>query len=196
MIIGLTGGIASGKSLALREFSRCGARALALDDVARLQARRGGPAYHGIIKAFGPAVLDSSGEIDRSRLGRRVFASVSARRKLEKITHPVILREMRKQVCGRGGGPCVVDAPLLFEAGLQKEFDLTLLVAAGCGLQLSRLKRREGLSLVQARRRIAAQMPFSAKEKLADIVLRNKGSRKEFQRRIRQYYRALELIGA
>lgn len=198
LVIGLTGGIAAGKSLALRQFSRCGARTISLDDIAREQARKGGPAYRAIVSAFGPAVLGAGGEIDRRGLGRRVFVSTAARRKLERLTHPLILREMRRRIKKEGGGrrPCVVDVPLLFEAGLEKEFDLTMLIAAKKKVQMSRLMKRDRLSRSEAGSRIAAQMPLSAKERRADVVVSNAGPRKNFRRSITQYYRALELIGA
>lgn len=196
LIIGLTGGIGTGKTLALREFERLGARTVSLDGIARELSRKGTVAYRGIVKSFGRGILGASGEIDRARLAELVFARPRLRRRLEFLTHPGILREMERRIGRARGGVVVADVPLLFEAGRQRRFDLTLMVSASRRAQLRRVARRDGLSPAQVRRRISAQWPSGAKEALADVVISNDGSRKDLQSKIRQYYRAFRLMGA
>ncbi len=192
LAVGLTGGIGSGKSEALRAFRRLGARTLCLDEAAHRVLARGGPAYGPVRRAF-PGAVDVRGEIDRRALGRAVFADLRLRRRLERLTHPAILREMRRFLRG-GRGVLVVDVPLLFEAGLQKEFDLTAVVTAGRARRLARLRRRDGLPVSESRRRMAAQLPLARKARLADVVIPNDGSLGELRRRVRGYHKALELI--
>lgn len=194
LTVGLTGGIGSGKTEALRAFARQGAETLCLDEVAHRVLLRGAAAYRPVVRAFGRAILDARGEIDRRALGRIVFASPRARRRLERLTHPRILREMRRRLRAHGRGLLVVDAPLLFEAGWEKDFDLTLLVSAGVGTRLRRLARRDRLPAAQLRRRMAAQMPAAEKAARADVVLRNDGTRRELLDQVREYHRAFELI--
>lgn len=191
--MGLTGGIGSGKSEALRAFRRLGAGTLCLDETAHQVLARGGAAYGPVRRAFGPAVVGRRGEIDRRALGRAVFADARLRRRLERLTHPAILREMRRLLRG-GRGVLVVDAPLLFEAGLERAFDLTAVVTAGPGRRLARLRRRDRLPVSELRRRMAAQLPLARKARLADVVIPNDGTRAELRRLVRGYHRALELI--
>ncbi len=190
--VGLTGGIGSGKSLALSQLRRLGAKTIALDEIAHEQARPGGAAYRKIVSVFGKGVLDSRKRIDRAALARRAFASPAARRRLEALTHPLILREMRRRMRA-ARGVVVVDVPLLFESGRAKEFDATMLITAPRGVRLGRLAGR-GLSRSEALRRMAAQLPDAVKAARADVVAPNAGSKKEFQRRVREYHKAFTLM--
>ncbi|MCX5795667.1 MAG: dephospho-CoA kinase [Elusimicrobia bacterium] len=194
LVVGLTGGIGSGKSEALRALRGLGAATLCLDEVAHRVLSKGGPAYGPVRRAFGAAVLGPDGEIDRRALGRAVFADARRRRRLERLTHPVILREMRRTVRARRRGLLVVDAPLLFEAGLEREFDLTVVVAAGWRARLRRLRRRDGLPVSELRRRMTAQLPLAEKARRADVVIGNDGTRGQLRRTVREYHRAFELI--
>jgi len=192
--VGLTGGIASGKSEALKAFAAAGAGTVSLDEVSRQVSRRGGPAYRAVVRAFGRKVLGRDGEIDRKRLGDLVFRRGDLRRRLEAATHPVILREMRRRLRACRRPVAVVDVPLLFEAGLEHDFDVTVLVSAGRELRLRRLRARDGFSRVDALRRVQAQMAEAEKERRADVIVPNAGSLAELRRRVRQYQRAFELI--
>jgi dephospho-CoA kinase len=191
--IGLTGGIGSGKSEALKEFARQGAATLCLDESARRVMSRGGPAHGPVVKAFGSRILGPGGEIDRGALGRLVFASSRLRRKLERLTHPAIISDMRRWL-RRQRRPAIVDAPLLFEAGLEKEFDLTMVVTAGRLSRLKRLRRRDRLPVEQLRRHMAAQLPLAEKARRADVVIPNEGSRADLRRAVREYYQAFGLM--
>lgn len=194
LVVGLSGGIGTGKSLALRAFARLGALTVSLDEIARGLSRKAGPLHGRVVRAFGAGVLGRGGEIDRARLAERVFARPSERRRLENLSHPLILREMRRRLARARPPVSVVDVPLLFEAGLEPRFDLTLLVSSGNRAQLSRVMRRDALSAARARARIAAQWPMRVKEARADLVVRNDGSPEDLRSRIAQYYRAFELM--
>jgi dephospho-CoA kinase len=192
-VVGLTGGIGSGKSTALAEFERRGAATVSLDQIAREQAKPGRDGWKAITKAFGPGVLDGAGRIDRRKLGARVFRRPADRRKLERATHPLIRREMRRRV-SRLDGVVVVDVPLLFEGGLQREFDATVLVACPSAQQLRRVVRRDQLAPADARRRIAAQLPLARKRALADFTLDNDGSRAALNAGVRSLHAGLSLL--
>jgi dephospho-CoA kinase len=194
LTVGLTGGIGTGKSETLRAFRRLGAATLCLDEVAHQVLAKGGPAYGPVRRAFGRGVLGGGGEIDRRALGRLVFARPGLRRRLERLTHPVILGRMRRHMRAQRRGLMIVDVPLLFEAGLEKEFDLTAVVTASRLTRLRRLRRRDGLPLRELRRRMAAQLPLARKARRADMVIGNDGTLGELSRKVREYHRAFELI--
>lgn len=194
LVVGLTGGIGSGKTRALEEFSRLGAGVVCLDEIARKATARGGPAYGPILRRFGRSILSPSGELDRSVLGSRVFARPADRRWLERRTHPWILKKMGERIRALRTPVVVVDAPLLFEAGVESLFDLTLVVDIDRGTQLRRMLSRNGLERVQALRRIRSQLPLEVKRSRADVVVDNRGSLKDLKRKVGEYYRAFELI--
>lgn len=192
-VVGLTGGIGTGKSTVLAEFEKAGASTLSLDQIAHEQARPGGDAYKAIVKAFGPEVLDGSLRIDRRKLGAKVFGSKAARTKLERVTHPLILKEAQKLI-SHLQGVVIVDVPLLFEARLGGLFDATLLVACRPAAQLKRVVRRDGLSAADARRRIAAQWPLARKRRLADFALDNDGTLADLRAKTRAVHAGLALL--
>ena len=194
LVVGLTGGIAAGKTLALEEFSRLGAATVSSDRLAHELSRKGMPAYRRILGAFGKRVLRPDGELDRRKLAGLVFASPARRRRLERLTHPLILREIFRRVSRAGRGVVVVDVPLLFEGGHESRFDLTLLVSSSRRTRLARVTARDGLSLRAALKRFSAQMPAAEKERRADVVVHNDGSRGEFLRRIKSCQQAFALI--
>ncbi|MFA6002632.1 MAG: dephospho-CoA kinase [Elusimicrobiota bacterium] len=194
LTVGLTGGIGSGKSEALRAFARLGADTLSLDEVAHQVLRKGAAGYRPVVRVFGRDILDARGEIDRRILGRIVFGAPRARRRLERLTQPAIARELRRRLRAHRRGLLVVEAPLLFETGWEKDFDLTVVVAAGCGKRLRRLARRDRLPAAQLRRRMAAQLPAAEKAARADVVLSNDGTRRGLRDKVREYHKAFELI--
>jgi dephospho-CoA kinase len=172
MTIALTGGIGTGKSSALTEFEKAGASTVSLDQIAHEQAKPGREGYLAIVSAFGKDILRADGRIDRRALGEKVFKSPGALRKLERATHPSILREMERLVKGMKG-VVVVDVPLLFEKKLQKHFDATVLIACKPAAQLRRVTKRDGFTLAEARRRVKAQLPLDRKRRLADHTIDN-----------------------
>ncbi len=192
-VVGLTGGIGTGKSTALAEFSRRGAAVVSLDEIARAQVGPGGAGWKMIVRAFGRGVLDASGEVDRRALGARVFRDAAARRRLERATHPLILRELDKRTA-RLSGVVVVDVPLLFEKRLERRFDATVLVACRPAEQLRRVRRRDRLSAAEAARRIRAQWPLRRKRARADFTLDNDASRKALNAQVRRLQAGLSLL--
>lgn len=192
LTVGLTGGIGSGKSLALAELGRLGARTIDLDEIAQRQARPGGAAYRALTRGFGRSILGADGRIDRAKLASLVFKRPILRRRLEAITHPLILREMRRRMRA-ARGVVVVDIPLLFEGRHAGEFDVTMTVTAPRVTRLRRLAAR-GLSRSEALRRMAAQLPDAAKAARADVVAPNGGPKNEFLRRVRDYHKAFTLM--
>jgi dephospho-CoA kinase len=192
-VVGLTGGIGTGKSSALNEFEKLGASTVSLDRIAHEQAKPGREGYRAVVRAFGKNALGPSGFIDRRALGEKVFKSPAALRKLERATHPPILREMEKLV-DKLKGVVVVDVPLLFEKKLQRHFDATVLVSCRPAAQLRRVIKRDGLTAAQARRRIAAQMPLGAKRRLADHTIDNDKNLAALRARIAETQAGLALL--
>lgn len=195
MIVGLTGGIASGKSLVSEELKRLGARVIDADMISREVMMPGTPAYRDIKDAFGPEVIKGDGEIDRKRLGSIVFSDPAKLDRLNAITHPRIRERIKERVAGitREGIDhlIVIDAALLIEGGLYKEMSKVIVVYADEERQAQRLRRREGLSPVEAEKRIRAQMPLKEKLKYADYVIDNNGPAEETLKKAGELYRKL-----
>jgi len=184
IVVGLTGGIASGKTTVAQQLHRLGAAIVDTDEIAREVTAPGSPALQEIIGAFGPEILTAQGTLDRKRLGSLVFSDEPARRRLEAITHPRILAEMRRrleQLRRRPQPPPVALAviPLLYEVGAESEVDTVVVVSVPAAEQVRRLMAREGLSREQAQARVQAQMPVAEKERRADFVIQAWGSREE-----------------
>lgn len=181
MIIGLTGGIASGKSLAAACFRELGVPVIDTDDIARQVVAPGHPAWHRILEAFGPEIIAPDGHIDRASLAKRVFHNDRERHLLESITHPEIFAEVDRQIARLRRIPApppliVVVVPLLFEVGAAGRFDRTVLVKATPEQQLSRMQQSRGYTREEAEARMQAQLPLVDKEAMADVVLDNTGS--------------------
>jgi dephospho-CoA kinase len=180
-LIGLTGGIATGKSAVTRLLAAQGAVTFSADEAARAVLARNGPALRQIAQEFGPEMLTPLGDLDRARMGRTVFADSEARHKLERILHPLIRSLLRAQIESAqrdlpADTPIVIEIPLLYEGGLQTWFDQVVVVTAPEAVQRERLQQRNGLDAQEADRRIAAQWPLERKVALADHVLVNDGS--------------------
>ena len=162
-VIGLTGGIASGKSSVARMLEHMGAVIIDADMLAREVVAPGEPAYQAIVEAFGKDILNPDRSINRGILGRLVFADPEARRRLESITHPAIGRRAEEQLVElRLQGTLVVFyvAPLLIEAGVTSRVDELWVVYVDNETQLKRLMERDGLSREEGLRKIATQMPM------------------------------------
>jgi dephospho-CoA kinase len=181
LIVGLTGGIATGKSLVTRLLAQHGAVTFSADEAARAVLTPGGPVLQEIAATFGPEMLTPGGSLDRARLGQRIFADAAAREQLNQITHPPILRLLSAQIAAVHADlppdtVAVFEVPLLFEAKLQAWFERIVVVASSVTLQVQRLCERNGLDEPEARRRLAAQLPLTAKIAQADYVVNNDGS--------------------
>ena len=188
----LTGGIACGKSTVAELWRRQGAETLDADDVAHALIAPGGECVAAVVDAFGPAVRAADGGVDRERLGRIAFADPAARRRLEALLHPAVIRRMRGWAAGvrRAGRRGVAVVPLLFEAGREKEWDAVVCVASDEQTMLERLALR-GLSPQAAKARIASQWPVREKTARADRVIENNGSLAELEKTSRAIWNDL-----
>lgn len=199
-VIGITGGIATGKSTVLHMFAELGAEVLSADDLAREAIGKGGPAYAAVVKRFGQDIVAENGEIDRPRLAGIIFASAEARRDLNDLTHPYIISSIRERISRFRADPLsssailAVEIPLLFECGLDALVDEVIVVAAEPETQESRLTTRRGSSVDQAQSRIAAQMPMEQKIERADRVIWNNGSMESLEQSVRGVWDEIRLL--
>jgi len=176
LILGITGSIASGKSLVAAAFAKHGAALVSADLLAREVVAPGSEGLKRLVVRFGPAILSSDGSLDRERLARIVFVDSKARAALEKITHPAIARLAEERLAAHvaSGIPLVVyEAPLLFEVGAESRVDRVLVVRIAPEEQLRRLMQRDGLDRAAAQQRVTAQMSQEEKLARADYVIDN-----------------------
>ena len=195
LLVGLTGGIASGKSTVSRQLAELGCHVIDADVLAREVVAPGEAAYHAIVEAFGREVVRPDGTLDRPRLGARVFADPEKRRRLEALTHPAIQARRRAALdalSARGfDGLVVQDAALLIEVGGHADVDRLVVVSADPAVQRERLMRRAGLDRTEAERRIGSQMPLAEKVELAHYVIDNSDSPEETAAQVRAVHAAL-----
>lgn len=177
--VGLTGGIATGKSYCLGRFEQLGAPVIDADVLARAVVAPGTAGFAEVVRHFGPEVV-ANGTLDRHALGRLVFADPAARHALEAIVHPRVYAATASwyDALERAGHArfAVADVPLLYETGHEREFDLVVVAACRADLQRARLMARDGLTEIEADRRIAAQLPIDVKRARADYVIDTNGS--------------------
>jgi dephospho-CoA kinase len=177
-LIGLTGGIATGKSTVSGMLRALGARLLDADEIARDVAEPGTPGLAEIARRF-PGVVGADGRLDRAALGARVFSNEDERRALNAILHPRIQEafiEKTRALADQGVERVIYDAALLIENGLQQVMNAVILVTAPVEAQIARLVQRNGLTEQEARARIAAQLPLSEKQRHATWVIDNGGT--------------------
>lgn len=175
MVIGLTGGIGCGKSTAAQMFEDLGWGRVESDEIVR-SLLRANPGVHAAIRAeFGDGVFGSDGGVDRRLMAAVVFPDPGALRRLEAILHPRVRAAWKARVAQPVPERWIVEIPLLFEKGLEKEFDFTVCVASDPGVQAERLAQR-GLPPQEAAQRIARQLPLAQKIERADFVITNNGS--------------------
>ena len=187
LVIGLTGGIASGKSTVSTMFKEMNIPVVDADVEARLAVMKGEAAYFQIIDTFGKDILLEDGEIDRQELGSIIFHQEEKRKLLNEIVHPEVRKRMMEQVekaQQTGEEVIVLDIPLLFESKLTYMVEKTILVYVDYDIQLERLMKRNSLSIDDAKARIQSQMPLNEKMKLADAVINNNGSIEETKKQL------------
>jgi len=193
-LIGLTGGIATGKSTVARMLAAHGATIIDADQLAREVVEPGQPALAEIINRFGPAVIAADGALDRAALGTIVFADAGARRDLERITHPrigALTQERIAAALARDADLVVVGVPLLFENDRADMFEGVLLTYAPEDVQVQRLMQRDGLDAVAARRRLDAQMPIEDKRARATWIIDNGGAIEATQQQVDRWWESL-----
>ncbi|MBS1105050.1 MAG: dephospho-CoA kinase [Deltaproteobacteria bacterium] len=199
-VIGLTGGIGTGKSTVARMLAELGAVVIDADAIVHELQAPGSPALAEIAAALGSDVLDAAGALDRARVAERVFRDPALRQRLNAIMHPRVGAEMarRTDAARRGGAPLVVlDIPLLFETrprdrdAARRGSDATVLVYAPPSLQIDRTVARNGCTREEAERRVAAQLPIDQKRALADHVIDNAGALADTERQVRDLFAKL-----
>lgn len=179
--VGLTGGIASGKTAVANRFAELGIPVIDADQLARAVVAPGQPALQNIVDAFGPAVLDAEGQLDRRRMRERVFSSESERKALEAILHPAIRAEQERLAATLGGPYQIHMAPLLVETQSSDRYDRVLVVDCPIETQLQRLLTRDGVNLELAKRMLATQASREQRLSAADDVIENTGTLGELQ---------------
>ena len=184
-VIGLTGGISTGKSSVARFFEQRDIPVIDADRLARDAVQPGSPALKHIVELFGERVLQPDGSLDRKSLGMLVFADAGKRRQLETVLHPQI-RELAEAGIARasaeGHQRVIYSAPLLIEAGVTDRVDEIWVVTVRPEIQLARLMRRDGISLEEAERIISSQMPLSQKERYGSQIIDNSGTPEQTER--------------
>lgn len=190
MIIGLTGGIASGKSTVSKCFREKGALIIDADTIAHRVIERGRPAYKKIVRFFGPAVLNKDNSINRKFLARIVFSSPQKLKKLNKFIHPEVIKIIKEKVNKRKGitRAIVIDAPLLIESGLHKMADRVVVVTCPLKTQIERVTRRDRISRTQALLRIKQQMPVKEKIRFADEIIDGRLRLKDLREKIEKIF--------
>ena len=193
-VVGLTGGIGTGKSTVAAMLRELGATVIDADEATRAVQARGTEGLLRLAQEFGPAILDPDGELDRSRLAEIAFKDPEARRRLNGIVHPLVrqwMAERQQEAVERGDAVVVLDIPLLFESRGANPFETVVLVYAPEELQVRRLVELRGMTEEQALARIAAQTPIDEKRRLATHVIENTGSMQQLRDQVRQVWAEL-----
>jgi len=198
LIVGLTGGVASGKTAISQVLKEEGAYIIDADQIARELVQPQKPAWRKLIGAFGKEILQEDGSIHRKKLADKVFADPKKRKLLNQILHPRIKEEMDRRTKEIGQKDpkaiVVIDAPLIIELGNQRDMDKLIVVASTQTQQIKRLKERDGTSPEAALRILSSQMPVEEKVKLADYVIRNEGSIEEAKKRAKEVFKELRKV--
>jgi dephospho-CoA kinase len=192
--IGLTGGIATGKSHVRAQFEAHGVPTIDADVLARHAVDVGTPGLAAVVSRFGREVLDPSGALDRKQLAAIVFTDARARHDLEQIIHPVVRQAIDDWFASLDSSRhpfAIADIPLLYETGRDRDFEEVIVVTCDPEEQLRRLMTRDGITEEEARQRIRAQMPMAEKTRLAGYVIRTDGTFAETDEQIRRILAAL-----
>jgi dephospho-CoA kinase len=195
LLVGLTGGIGTGKSTVSTMLRALGAVVIDADVLAREVAAPGEPTLARIVAEFGRGVLRADGTLDRKALGAIVFGDPAKRKRLEALTHPAIRERFASrlaEIAAHGfHGIAFFDAPVMIESGNYKTMDRLVVVVADEATQIARLMERDGMSRDEALARIRSQMPLSEKARLADYVIDNSGDRAATEKQVKRVYAAL-----
>jgi len=208
LVVGLTGGISSGKSTVLRIFKNFGCRTIDADEIAHRLTRPGTKVLREIVRKFGKEVLDKNGTLNRKRLAEIIFRNRQKRKSLNAIMHPKIIAEIKRRIkefkklarqpelgaSGRKGNIFLVDIPLLFEAKLEYLVDKIILVYVPQKIQIERLRRDNNLTLEEAKARIDAQIPLYKKKKYADYIINGNSDSISLRKQVESVYKELQKI--
>lgn len=193
--IGLTGGLASGKSTAAQILSQLNVPVIDADQLAKECLEPGKSAYQQAVQVFGPAFLRPDLQIDRRKLGQHIFSNKSLREKLESIIHPMVqieVQELKKKYTQQGCSIAVYDIPLLYEKNLSSQFDGVLLISCSLQTQIGRMKSRNQWSDEEIASRLQSQISLLEKEKLATWVIQNEDSLAMLQMKLTQWLEKLK----
>ena len=175
-VIGITGGIASGKSFVSSVIKKAGYPVIDADLISKKLSEKGGTVYHAIIRTFGDSYLDANKEIDRQKLGSLIFNDKQAKGLLNSISHPLIVEEMEKQIKDAKTDLVFADVPLLYESGLESMFDKIICVYLPRRIQIERLMKRDNISYEYAVKKIESQTSLESKKLKADFVINSSNS--------------------
>ena len=192
--VGLTGGIATGKSHVRAVFEALGVPTIDADVLAHKAVAPGSAAFEAVKARFGPSVLDSAGGLDRRKLGSVVFADPQARKDLEGIIHPEVVEAIDRwfsSLDARVHPFAIADVPLLYEAGRERDYDVVIATAGELPTQIRRVMARDGISEGEAKQRIAAQLPIEEKVRRADHVIRTDGLLASTNAQVHEVYKRL-----
>ena len=200
ILVGVTGGLATGKSSVARLFQDCGAAVLDADLLAREVVEPGKPAWHDIVSTFGKGVLLADRTLNRAKLGKLVFGNQGKLKRLNAIVHPRVAREqvrMTREIAAQDPQAVIVyDVPLLFEAGVDKRVDKIVVVTADRATQITRLTRRNGFTRAEALRRFRSQMPLARKTERADYVIDGTLSFEQTKYEVTRIYEELKQLAS
>ena len=189
-VIGLTGGIGCGKSLAAQSFSELGALVIDADQLARAAIERGSQGFDEAVSIFGDSILNN-GDIDRRALGEIIFKDPDAKKKLEGIIHPFVRQQFEEAVSSlKADETLIYEIPLLVETGAQDRFDLVITVESEIENRISRLRQR-GMNISEIEGRIAAQATREQRVEIADFLIENDGSEDELLRQVENIWDSL-----
>ena len=195
--IALTGGPGSGKSTVAQMFRDLGVEVIDADEVAHTVVAKGTPAWEELRREFSPDYFQDDGSLDRAKMAEVVFGDAGARQKLNAIVHPKVTREIARrltELAARGVALVMVEVPLLFEAGLEKNFDAVIVVDAGEKEQINRIAARDGRPAPEAAGIIQAQWPLDAKKTRADFVVDNRGSLTDTRDQVKKLWQRLKML--
>lgn len=195
LVVGLTGGIATGKSTVAMMLAELGARVVSADAVVHDLLRKGTSVYREVVAEFGADILASDGEIDRRKLGSIVFGDAEKRRRLEKIIHPEVLSHLRAQAQEHrhsGHGVLVLEIPLLVEVRAFDIVDKVLVVTAEQDTQIRRLEKRDGISREDALLRLSSQMPITEKVQYGNWVVSTEGTLRSTKKQVHKVWTEIQ----
>jgi dephospho-CoA kinase len=193
--VGLTGGLASGKTFVAAVLEQLGCRVVSSDRLGHEAIRRDGESFARVIEEFGNGILGADGEIDRSRLGKIVFSDEAKLKKLSSLVHPYVLKKQESifaQITAQDSGSIVVcEAAIMIETGSYSRYDRIVVAVCPPELQVRRYCAREGVSMTDALARLALQIPIEEKRKYADYVIDTAGTKQETKRQVRAVHQEL-----
>lgn len=196
LIVGLTGGIASGKSTIADMFKKEGAYIIDIDMISRDVVKPGKPAWQEVVHIFGKEVLNEDQTLNRKKVGDIVFSNVEKRKKLEEIIHPKITAEKLMKINGiakkDNQAIVIIDIPLLIETDKQDTVEKVVLVYTSPQGQIERLVKRDGLSLEDAHKRLTSQIQMENKKKFAHYIINNEEPLEEIQKKVKEIFRELK----